>query len=79
MEGMHKLAEEQGVRFHFNANVSAINIENGKATGIKVNTGEGQQTITADVVVGAADYHFIETQLLQKQYQSYDEQYWDKG
>ena len=31
----------------------------------------------ADVVVGAADYHFIESSLLDKKYQSYSKKYWD--
>jgi phytoene desaturase len=32
----------------------------------------------ADVVIGGADYHFIETKLLPKKYRSYSEDYWDK-
>ena len=31
-----------------------------------------------DVVICCADYHFIETKLLEKQYRSYSEGYWDK-
>ena len=76
VEGMHNLAVEQGVRFHFNANVNSIQIDNGKAIGITINGSTA--TIAADAVVGAADYHFIETQLLSPQYQSYTAQYWDK-
>jgi phytoene desaturase len=76
VEGMHQLAVEQGVRFHFNANVNSIQIDNGKAIGITINGSTA--TIAADAVVGAADYHFIETKLLSPQYQSYTAQYWDK-
>jgi len=76
VEGMHQLAVEQGVRFHFNANVNSIQIDNGKAIGITINGSTA--TIAADAVVGAADYHFIETQLLPSEYQSYTAQYWDK-
>jgi phytoene desaturase len=32
----------------------------------------------ADVVIGAADYYFIEKKLLPLQYQSYTDNYWDK-
>jgi phytoene desaturase len=78
VEGMHRLAEEQGVRFHFNANVSSVDVQKGRAVGVTIENAEGDQTHTADVVIGAADYHFIESQLLEKQYQSYDEQYWNK-
>lgn len=31
----------------------------------------------ADIVVGAADYHFIETKLLPKAFRSYSDKYWD--
>jgi phytoene desaturase len=32
----------------------------------------------ADVVIGGADYHFMETQLLQPEYRSYSDAWWDK-
>ncbi|MFN5020351.1 MAG: phytoene desaturase family protein [bacterium] len=75
VEGMHKLAVEQGAQFHFNQNVSSIIVENGVAT--KVITEAGNE-YHADVVIGGADYHFIETKLLEKQYRSYSEDYWEK-
>jgi phytoene desaturase len=75
VEGMQKLAEEQGVTFHFNSNVNAIIVENGVAKGVSI---DGAGPMYADVVIGAADYHFIETKLLEPQYRSYSEKYWDK-
>ncbi len=75
VEGMHKLAVEQGAQFHFNQNVSSIIVENGMAT--KVITEAGNE-YNADVVIGGADYHFIETKLLEKQYRSYSDDYWEK-
>lgn len=76
VEGMHKLAVEQGVHFHFNEDVSSINIDdNGVAE--SVTSKSGKQFLT-DVVVGAADYHFIESKLLEKKYRSYSEKYWNK-
>ena len=75
VEGMQKLAVEQGAQFHFNQNVSSIIVENGVAT--KVITEAGNE-YHADVVIGGADYHFIETKLLEKQYRSYSEDYWEK-
>ena len=35
-------------------------------------------SFSADVVIGGADYHFIETKLLSKKYRSYSDKYWDK-
>jgi phytoene desaturase len=75
VEGMHKLALEKGVKFHFNQTVTAINVEGGTAKSISTHDG---QTIQGDVIVGAADYHFIETKLLQKEYRAYSDSYWDK-
>jgi phytoene desaturase len=75
VEGMHKLAVEQGVTFHFNHNVSSINVENGIAKTVVADNGK---QFHADVVIGGADYHFIETKLLEKQYRSYSDGYWDK-
>ena len=75
VEGMHKLAVEQGVTFHFNHNVSSIIVENGMAKTVVADNGK---QFHADVVIGGADYHFIETKLLEKQYRSYSEGYWDK-
>ncbi len=75
VEGMHKLATETGVKFHFNSNVSSIIIENGTAKGVTI---DGAEPMYADVVIGAADYHFIETKLLESQYRSYTPAYWEK-
>jgi phytoene desaturase len=74
VEGMHKLAEEQGVRFYFNEDVVSINVNEGLATSVSSRSGH---IFKADVVVGAADYHFIESSLLAEQYRSYSEKYWN--
>jgi len=75
VEGMQKLAEEQGVKFHFNCNVNSIILENDIAKGVTI---DGASPVYADVVIGAADYHFIETKLLPTEARSYTEKYWDK-
>jgi phytoene desaturase len=75
VEGMHKLAVELGVTFHFNHNVSSIKVENGIAKTVVADNGK---QFHADVVIGGADYHFIETKLLEKQYRSYSDDYWEK-
>ena len=75
VEGMHELATELGVTFHFNKNVSEIVVEDGLAKKVVTDKGE---SFEADVVIGGADYHFIETKLLPQAYRSYSERYWEK-
>jgi phytoene desaturase len=74
VEGMVKLAEEQGVKFLYHHQVSEILVEQGKATGVRC----GDKVFEADVVVGSADYHHVEQHLLPQAYRMYDERYWDK-
>lgn len=74
IEAMVSIAEEQGVTIELNANVDKIEVENGVAKGVRVN---GTLKM-ADVVVAGADYHHVETQLLEKKYRNYSEDYWDK-
>lgn len=78
VQGMYDLAVELGVTFRFEQEVIAILIENGKARSIKTTNPQGTvTTYEADVVIGGADYHHIETKLLPKAYRSYSDQYWD--
>ncbi len=74
VRGMHKLAEEQGAKFLFNRDVKEIRIDRSSAR--TVITGDGQE-FEADVVIGGADYHFIETSLLPPAYRSYSDAYWE--
>jgi len=78
VEGMHKLAVEQGVQFEFGANVKKIHVENGVARKLIYEKNGSMHEMEADVIVGGADYHFIETALLEPAYRSYSEQYWNK-
>ena len=73
IKAMKSLAESLGVTIHTNSNVSKINVENGKTTGITVNG----NLIVTNVVLSGADYHHSET-LLDKNYRQYSEAYWDK-
>jgi phytoene desaturase len=74
VQAMYDLALELGVAFRFNENVQEIQIE--KSAAKKVIT--ANNSYEADVVIGGADYHFIEQKLLPEQSRSYSEQYWDK-
>ncbi len=71
---LEKLAKSLGVKFTYGLPVTKINIENGKATGLKTN----KEFIPADIIVSNADYHFAETNLLDPSYQTYPESYWQK-
>lgn len=82
VDAMCQLATSLGVKFSFNTTVDEIVIE--KTVVKKVNatkqTGNAASRISfeADVVIGGADYHHIETQLLPAQYRSYSDAYWEK-
>lgn len=74
VEGMVKLAEELGVEIHLGQNVTKIEVEDGMAKRVVTDKG----VFEADVVVGGADYHHVEQNLLEEKYRRYDEKYWDK-
>ena len=74
-DGMYRLAKELGVKFFFDHDVTSIHVDKNKATKVVAN---GTQFFDADVVIGAADYHFIETKLLPENCRTYNDKYWDK-
>mgnify|MGYP000132647913 CR=1 FL=1 len=73
VEAMVALAQELGATFRYNCPVEQIIVPNGRATGVRISGGE---VIPVDVVVGAADYHHIEDQLLQPSLRQYSQRYW---
>jgi phytoene desaturase len=66
------------VNFQFNCNVDKINVVNGKATSVSAKHSNETVIFEADVVIGGADYHFIENQLLEVSQRTYSENYWKK-
>ncbi len=78
VQAMYDLAKELGVQFHFDHTVTSIQVEAGVATAVEAHTTSGKIDYKADVVIGGADYHFIETKLLAAPYRTYTEAYWDK-
>ena len=79
VEAMFSLAKELGVKFCFDCNVTAIQIENKVATAVIANCQLAiPNSFDADVVIGAADYNFIETKLLPKDCRTYSDKYWNK-
>lgn len=74
VKGIYKLALELGVEFHFDTNVLSIPVKNAKTEPVVTDKG----LFAADIVVGGADYHHIDQNLLDKQYSNYSAEYWDK-
>lgn len=64
-QSLYKLAEELGVKFHFNSKVEEILVEKGKAMGIKVQ----EETLLADLVVNNMDMVNAYKTILRKQKQ----------
>jgi phytoene desaturase len=73
VDGMYQLALELGVNFAFNANVTRLQIDDNEVKLVET----AAQNYRADVVVASADYHFVETVLLEQNQQSFSEKYWD--
>ncbi len=82
VQGIYDLAISLGVKFRFNHEVKKINVQNGIAESVDAIHLENNQahpvSFKADIVIGAGDYHHIETKLLNNEYQSYSAAYWDK-
>jgi phytoene desaturase len=74
VEGMVSLIQELGVTIHYNEEV--IDFTWNKNAIQQVITTKG--TYDADVVIGAADYHHIEQELLPQSFRQYSPSYWDK-
>lgn len=74
VQGMYNLAQELGVKFHFEKNITSVNVEGGTVISVSA----GDEVLSADVIISSADYHFTETRLLPEKYRSYSEEYWDK-
>jgi phytoene desaturase len=79
VDGMVKVAKSLGVQFKLGEEVMHVEVENDTANKVVtrlINTGI-ENIYSFDVLIGAGDYHHIETNLLEKKYQSYSKKYWD--
>ncbi len=74
IKAMVRVAEEQGVQFHYDAPVSKIITEGGQVQGLEFK----DERLKFDAVVAAADYQHVENKLLPKALQNYPESYWQK-
>jgi phytoene desaturase len=73
VEGMYSLARELGVNFFFNHNVEELQIDNCRVKKIV----SSLNNFEADAVIGSADYHHIENELLPVEHRSYSDKYWE--
>ncbi|MES1224372.1 MAG: phytoene desaturase family protein, partial [Bacteroidota bacterium] len=72
--GMHELALELGVTFHFNEKVKAIQTKDNTTKEVVTDKG----IYHPEAIISSADYHFTETELLSEKSQSYPSKYWNK-
>ena len=87
VRAMQRVAEEQGARFLFNHEVTALNVErtgrgrrSGHLQSVDVQRPDGStERFVADVVVANADYYHVEQHLLPKQYRSISEAKWERA
>lgn len=75
IEALERVAVAEGVSIRTGADVNRIDVENGRAVGVRLASGE---ELRADAVVSAADMHHTETQLLAPEHQSRPEKSWRK-
>ncbi|RYU94169.1 phytoene desaturase family protein [Emticicia agri] len=80
MGGMHEivkamvlLAEEKGVNIRLNEAVKHIVVQDSIANKVITDIDEYE----ADIVIGGADYHHIESRLLKQEHRNYSESYWE--
>ena len=74
IEAVERVAKRAGAQVHTNSRVTKIATEKGRVTGVYV----ADIFYEADVVVGNADLHHVETQLLNPEEQTLPQKWWDK-
>ncbi len=86
IDAVAKVAREEGAEIRLGVEVVGIDVLDGAAKGLPiarkglaraVRLADGE-VLEADVVVGAADLRHLETDLLEEEWQTYPEAYWDK-
>jgi phytoene desaturase len=82
VKAIYSLALELGVEFHFGQKVTEIIVEKNVARKVLSNIIAQENGSTAcfdaDVIIGGADYHHIESSLLPPGYRSYSDSYWEQ-
>ena len=73
VQGMVKLAKEQGVIFKNSTEVVDFTYDGANIKSVNTNNG----SFEADIIVAGADYHHVDSRLLERKYQTYSNSYWD--
>lgn len=73
IDGMVSVLEKYGIEIHKNSPVTGVDIQGNHLNGLVVN----DSVQTSDVILGGADYHHIETNILPKEFSQYSQKYWD--
>ena len=73
VDALVKMATEKGVKFSYNSEVSKINVSQGKVKSLEINN----EIHAKDIVVAGADYHHVESKLLDVSYRNYKPPYWE--
>jgi len=74
VEGMERIAKEQGVNIYKNEPVTKLAVQQKSVHRVMANG----HSMDIDAVVGAADYNHVEQHLLDEQFRNYSPQYWAK-
>lgn len=74
VEGMIKVAQENGAKFLYNTPATRIEVNGDLSTGVWT----GDKFIAADYIVSGADYRHVEKKLLPEASRQYSDEYWDK-
>lgn len=72
-QSFKKIAENAGVNFQTSQNVNYLEVTSGEISHLHSNG----QCKKIDAVIGAADYHHIESALMHESFRSYPESYWN--
>lgn len=79
--GFGRLAEKMGVKILTGREATRIVARDGRVVGVETaSDGEADEADyhQADVVLNTADYHWVETKLIEPSYRSYSRRYWKK-
>ena len=76
VEGMVKVAENEGVNIQLNDEVTGFSFGAGNEIDKVITSRSGE--IECDILVGGADYHHIDQHLLPAHLRNYTSKYWDK-
>jgi phytoene desaturase len=72
VEAMTELASSFGANIHYNSEIQKIDIEKNKVKTITLNG----STLPCDILIGSGDYQHIEHDLLDEDFRTYTNKYW---